>query len=128
MNYITLQISGLHAHAMATHLIIVLNNYVRGKKEGSIGATDMEQLTRLDVVYQKLSGLSTLPNDEDAQQLLLTLEEAEAFIAAFTEPTYKEAALQDAYYQDHSYPDYFKRIYAKYLRDIGGQYVAALAA
>lgn len=72
--------------------------------------------------------LSEVPDDETPQQIAITIPEAEALIKAFIEPEFKSAALEDAYYQKHSYGAYFERIYAGYLREVGAGYVVALAA
>jgi hypothetical protein len=128
MKQITLHISGLHAEALSTHLLIVLKNYITGKKSGSIPEENVEILNNLDQVYQKLQTLTEADDDETAQTLIITIPEAEALIKAFIEPAFKDAALKDAFYQAHSYGAYFERIYAGYLREVGAGYVVALAA
>jgi len=128
MQTITLHISGLHADALATHLLLVLNNYVSGKKAGSIPEKQLSLLKQLDQAYQKLNTLTSAQDDETPQPLQLALPEAEALLQAFTQPAFKEAALQDDYYQRHSYADYLHQIYAPYLREVGASYVEALAS
>ncbi|MEN0002675.1 MAG: hypothetical protein AAF798_00980 [Bacteroidota bacterium] len=128
MKTIPLHISGLHAEALSTHLILVLNNFVTGKKEGSIAAKDLELLAQLDQAYQKLNALTTAADDETPQKVELTIAEAEGLLSAFTAPSFKAAALADAYYQKASYSTYFEQIYSLYLRELGGRYVEVLAA
>jgi hypothetical protein len=127
-NRIKSNISGLHAEALSTHLLIVLKNYITGKKPGSIPEENVEILNNVDQVYQKLRTLTEAADDETAQTLTINIPEAEALIKAFIEPAFKDAALKDSFYQKHSYGAYFERIYAGYLREVGAGYVLALAA
>lgn len=128
MKQITLHISGLHAEALSTHLLIVLKNYVTGNKKDHISEEKMHVLNNLDQVYQKLQTLTEVADDETPQTLTISIPEAEALIKAFIEPAFKEAVLKDAFYQKHSYGAYFERIYAGYPREVGAGYVVALAA
>ncbi|MCB0616084.1 MAG: hypothetical protein H6573_34990 [Lewinellaceae bacterium] len=128
MKKIKFNISPLHAETIAVHLLIVLKNFVTGKKEGSIPDETMELLSHLDVAYQKLSALSDSTDDETPQPVALSIPEAEAFIKAFTEERFQAAALKDEFYQRHSYPAYFAQIYSKYAEQVSEGYVEALAA
>jgi len=76
-------------------------------------------LEQLDQAYQKLKSLASARDDESPQALKLTIPEADAFLQAFTLPALKKAALQDDYYQRHSYADYLHQIYALYLWKVG---------
>lgn len=128
MKEIRLDISGLHAEAMATYCIIVLKNYLSGKPEGSIPQEKLHLLEHLDAAYQKLNQLTESEDDESPQPIHFNLPEAEAVIKAFTDEEFKETALQDEFFQEHSYPAYFAQIFSGYLEAISTSYVEALAA
>lgn len=118
MKAVNLSISPLHAETIATHLLIVIKNYVTGKPAGSISEETMAILKNLDQVYQKLTALSDSRDDESARSLVLTFPEAEAFLEAFTDAGFQGAARRDAFYEKHSYSAYFAQIYAGYLDEV----------
>ena len=128
MKEIRFKISPLHAEAIAVHLLLILKNFVTGKRAGSIPTETMELLEYLDRAYQKLSSLSGSIDDETPQPVSLSIPEAEAFIKAFTVEAFQDAALEDEYYQKHSYPAYFAQIYSRYVELVSEGYVEALAA
>ncbi len=128
MKEVKLSISPLHAQALGAHLILVLKNYLTGKKEGSIPQNTLALLEQMDQAYQKLSALQDGGDDETPRPVSFTLPEAEAFLKAFTEEEFQSAALQDDFYQRHSYPTYFAQIYSRYLEQLSERYVEALAA
>lgn len=125
---VKLNISALHAIAIATHFTIVMKNYIAGKKKGDIPEEKLALLEYLDRVYQKLDALSEADDDETPQPVSFTIPEAEAFIKAFTDEELKDAALKDEFYQRHSYAAWFAEIYARHLEAISEGYVDALAA
>ena len=127
MEHISIPISGLHAEALSTHLMIVMKSAAHGKKESKIPPSDIDFLQQLDNIYQKFLTFSQQPDDESLHQIVLSLSEAKAFIEAFTKPQFKEVALAAPFYQQFSYQGYFQRIYAPFLREIGAAYVEALA-
>ena len=128
MKEVKLNISPLHAETIAVHLLIVLKNFIAGKKEGELSDEILKLLGHLDSAYQKLFTLSDSPDDETPQPVAFTIAEAEAFIKAFTDETFEAAALQDEFYQKHSYPAYFAQIYSKHVEQMSEGYVEALAA
>lgn len=128
MNTVNLNISGLKAHALGIHLLLVIKHYVAGKKVGSIAPEKMEQLRAMDQAYLKLSALGECHDDETPQPIELTIPEAEAMLRAFTDDAFKEVALRDEYYQKNSYTSYFGLIYAPFLEKLSAGYVEALAA
>ena len=128
MKEVKLNISPLHAETIAVHLLIVLKNFIAGKKEGELSDEILKLLSHLDSAYQKLFTLSDSPDDETPQPVAFTIAEAEAFIKAFTDETFEAAALQDEFYQKHSYPAYFTQIYSKHVEQMSEGYVEALAA
>lgn len=128
MNEVKFNISPLHAETIAVHLLIVLKNFITGKKEGSIPEETMKTLEHLNSAYQKLSALSDTMDDETPQPVAFSIPEAEAFIKVFTEEAFEAAALQDEFYRRHSYPAYFAQIYSKYAGRVSEGYVEALAA
>ena len=128
MKEVKFNISPLHADTIAAHLLIVLKNFVTGKKAGSITPETMELLGNLDKACQKLSALSGSMDDETPQPVAFSIPEAEAFIKVFTEEAFEAAALQDEFYRRHSYPAYFAQIYSKYADRVSEGYVEALAA
>lgn len=125
---IQVNINGLHAGALATHLLIVMKNAVSDKPEGSIPEDSLSILNQMDQAYLKLKALSEKQDDESLNSLVLTVAEAEAIIQAFINEEFKMAALQDAFYQERSYSDYLQQVFSRYLKDISGGYVLALAA
>lgn len=125
---IQVNINGLHAEALATHLLIVMKNVISGKPEGSIPEDALSILNQMDQAYLKLKALSEKQDDESLNSLFLTVPEAEAIIQAFINKEFKTAALQDPFYQKRSYSDYLQQVFSRYLKDISGGYVLALAA
>ena len=128
MKEVKLNISPLHAETIAVHLLIILKNFIAGKKEGELYGETLQLLGHIDSAYQKLDALSGEQDDETPQPLAFTIAEAEAFIKAFTDETFEAAAQQDDFYQRHSYPAYFAQIYSKYVEEVSEGYVEALAA
>jgi len=128
MKEVRFNISPLHAETIAVHLLIVLKNFVTGKKAGNIPDKTMQLLGHLDSIYQKLSALSGSQDDEAPQPVSFSIPEAEAFIRVFAEERFQAAALRDEFYQRHSYPAYFAQIYSKYAERVSEGYVEALAA
>lgn len=125
---ITITISGLHAEAIAIHLLIVMKNFIPTMKEANLSEPTSGLLNNLDQVYEKLNLLSSEQDDEAKKQIHLSIPQAEAIIQAFISEPLKSAALQDPYYQQKSYSEYFEQIYASYLKLISVDYVLTLAA
>ena len=55
MKTVNLEVPGINAHAMGVHLLLVIKNYVTGKKVGSIAPKKMEMIQAMDQAYQKLN-------------------------------------------------------------------------
>ncbi len=127
-NEIQLKISGLHANAMATHLLIVIKNTLSGKEEAEIDQRILNTLTNLDKAYAKLSEIGEKQDDETPKSVHFTIAEAEAIIQAFIDKEFKKAALKDPYYEKYAYSDYFQHVFSKYLKEISTGYVLTLAA
>ncbi len=125
---IKIQISGLHAEAVALHILIVMKNFIPTLNNNGFSDSTANLLENLNTVYEKLNQLTQKSDDESLNTLHLKIAEAEAIIQAFINEPLKEAALKDPYYQNKSYSKYFEKIYANYLKLISVDYVMALAA
>lgn len=128
MKEIGIDISALHAEALATYFIVVLKNYLSGKAEGSIPEDKLRLLEQLDSVFQKLNRDSKEQDDESRLTIHFSIPEAEAFIKAFTDEEFKQVALQDQFFRENSYAAYFGQIFSTYLEVVSSGYVEALAA
>lgn len=109
-----LYISGLHAEALSSHILVVLKTFIEGKKPGDIPAKQLATLENLDQAYQKISTLTEASDDETLQEVALTLMETEAVLRAFTDETFTNPAFEDDYYRDRS----FRRILRRFMRRI----------
>lgn len=125
---IIIQISGLHAEAIALHILIVMKNFIPTLNNNGFSDPTANLLENLNAVYEKLNQLTQRSDDESLNTLHLKIAEAEAIIQAFINEPLKEASLKDPYYQNKSYSKYFEKIYANYLKLISVDYVMALAA
>ena len=124
MDFIKLYISGLHANALSTHILVVLKNFVTGKEPEQISSEQMITLENLDYAFQKLKVLTEALDDETPQEIHFTFPEAEALILGFTDEAYTALTEEDPFYQDHSFAEYFGQIYGRYLEGISAGYVS----
>lgn len=125
---IELDIPGLHAEALSSHILVVLKTFIEGKKPGDIPSEQLTILENLDGAYQKISVLTEASDDESLQDVAFTLEETEALLQAFTDETFTKPASEDDYYQHRSFSEYFMQVYAPYLERLSEGFVEGKAA